>query len=155
AGDFVTGTMVNLCGTGDDDETPRDVYKHVIDRAKELIKVDNNCHAAWWRERLPLLDEKQQRKLLKHPIMTFAYNVTENGAQPQVPDTYPPLYKREERVDPSTPPLTSPGPNYGQARLGAMRWYQPEQTPSRTRKRRKNKKQKNKKRSGWREQQWL
>jgi DNA-directed RNA polymerase len=149
AGDLRTAEQVNLCGTGDADEHPHDVYAQVIARAIELIKADNNDHAAWWRERLQLLSEKQKRKLLKSPIMTFAYGVTVPGAQQQIAESYIDLFRHVEPVQPSALPLTSPGSsNYGPERLGALRWHE-ERKPKR------KKQRKNKKNNGWREQQWL
>jgi hypothetical protein len=82
--DLKAAAMVNL--TGDDD--PSDVYGIVIDNAVELIEADPSDHAAFWRERFEVLDRKQKRKLLKQPIMTFAYSVTPAGAALQINKVY-------------------------------------------------------------------
>jgi DNA-directed RNA polymerase len=70
------------------DDTPSDVYATLIARAIELIEADHCDHADWWRERFKLLEPEQQRKLLKQPIMTFAYSVTPGGATLQIAKKY-------------------------------------------------------------------
>jgi DNA-directed RNA polymerase len=84
--DLHAAAMVNLCGTGDD--SPRDVYAIIIAKALELIESDDSDHAVFWRERFEILDHRQKRKLLKQPIMTFAYSVTPAGAALQINKVY-------------------------------------------------------------------
>jgi DNA-directed RNA polymerase len=90
SGDFDAAGLVNLWS--DEllltDDTPSDVYATIIARAIELIKVDLRDHAHWWCERFKVLDSTQQRKLLKQPIMTYAYSVTPNGATRQIKKAY-------------------------------------------------------------------
>jgi hypothetical protein len=88
--DFNAAGMVNLWS--DElllsDDTPSDVYATLIKRAIELIEADDCDHAGWWREQFGALDDKQKRKLLKRPIMTFAYSVTPEGATLQIAEVY-------------------------------------------------------------------
>jgi hypothetical protein len=91
-----TAAAVNLCGTGDDGEHPSDVYGIVIDKAIELIKLDQSAHAAWWRERLASLSKADRRKLLKTPICAFGYSVTPRGAAKRIAKTYKSLLRRAQ-----------------------------------------------------------
>jgi hypothetical protein len=81
--DNTTARLVNLLPAGDSDK-PYDIYAHVIAKTIELIDADPCDHAVWWRERFKQLDTKQKRKLLKRPIMTFGYSVTDYGACRQI-----------------------------------------------------------------------
>ena len=54
----------------------------------ELIEADDCDHAIWWRQQFEVLPSKQQRKLLKQPIMTFAYSVKAFGAATQIAKVY-------------------------------------------------------------------
>jgi DNA-dependent RNA polymerase-like protein len=85
SGDWLAASMVNLLASVD---VPVDAYKELIAKAHELIAGDDCDHARWWRERFDLLSQKQQRKLLKQPIMTFAYSVTAAGATLQIARVY-------------------------------------------------------------------
>jgi DNA-directed RNA polymerase len=90
SGDFNAAGMVNLWS--DElllsDDTPSDVYAILIARAIKLIEADDCDHAGWWRERFEVLEPGQRRKLLKQPIMTFAYSVTPSGATLQIAKKY-------------------------------------------------------------------
>jgi hypothetical protein len=86
SGDLVAAALVNLLSDANDD--PSDVYTALIARAIELIEADDCDHARWWREKFELLSRKQRRKLLKQPIMTFAYSVTPAGATLQIAKVY-------------------------------------------------------------------
>jgi DNA-directed RNA polymerase len=77
--DLDAAKMVNLGPRTDGDDDPRDVYSAVIAKTIELLKTDDHKLAQWWCERLELLGSKQ-RRVLKQPIMTFAYSVTPEGA---------------------------------------------------------------------------
>jgi DNA-directed RNA polymerase len=87
-GELKSAGMVNLLGAFDPNDTPRDVYAILIARAVELIEADDCDYAHWWRECFELLSPKQKRKLLKQPIMTFAYSVTLKGATDQIAEVY-------------------------------------------------------------------
>jgi hypothetical protein len=73
-GDVVSAALSNLLGDGDG--APSDAYNHLIKRAIQLIGADQDPLASWWRERFDggLLDDWQQRKLLKTPIVAFGYS---------------------------------------------------------------------------------
>jgi hypothetical protein len=93
--DPVAGRMVNLITFIDEEkrvicdlEPPQDVYSIVAAKAVELLKLDDHEHARWWRDRLDLLKPRQVRKLLKQPVMTYAYSVTLEGATQQIADAY-------------------------------------------------------------------
>jgi hypothetical protein len=93
SGDVKSSAMTNLLGVvfnRDGDEAPSDVYAIVIERAVELIKTGNSDHAVWWRERFKpsVLSKRQRRNLLKRPIMTYAYSVTDEGATLQIANVY-------------------------------------------------------------------
>jgi DNA-directed RNA polymerase len=87
SGDHKSMDLTNLWKAGDNDR-PKDIYAHVIAATIELIDMDHCDHAQWWREMFKKLDEKDKRKLLKQPIMTFAYNVTDYGACRQIAEAY-------------------------------------------------------------------
>jgi DNA-directed RNA polymerase len=91
--DRETARKVNLL-KDDDDDTPKDVYPAVINRAIALIEDDDCDHAKLWRERLERLTPKQRRKLLKTPAMTFNYSVTEKGAARQIEDAWAEINQR-------------------------------------------------------------
>jgi hypothetical protein len=89
--DLETAALGNLLLSKVDgrvDENPSDVYATLIAKAIELILADKCDHAHWWRECFKTLSDKQQRKLLKAPIMTFAYSVTPPGAADQIEEVY-------------------------------------------------------------------
>jgi hypothetical protein len=116
--DFETARRVNLLPAGDSDK-PLDIYTHVTTKTIELIDADTHDHARWWRERFKQLDAEQKRKLLKQPIMTFGYSVTDRGARDQISEDYRAIFRTKGRPE---LPLTSLGPNHGPERLGAVRW---------------------------------
>jgi Autographiviridae RNA polymerase len=99
--DPIAGRMVNLIVYIDGegriirDLEPQDVYGIVAAKAVELLKLDDREHARWWRDRLEKLERRQIRKLLKRPVMTFAYSVTLPGATLQIAEAYSDL--RQER----------------------------------------------------------
>ena len=93
--DLETAVMVNLLLDPNDD-SPRDVYDRLITKAIELIEDDDCDHAHWWREQFRNLEPPQRRKLLKQPIMTFAYSVTAAGATLQIAKIFKSLRQNEE-----------------------------------------------------------
>jgi hypothetical protein len=94
AGDTAAAALVNLLPDGNDD--PSDAYKELITRARELIEADQCDHAIWWRKCFEVLSAEDQRKLLKQPIMTFAYSVTPSGATKQIFKVYKSLRRNEK-----------------------------------------------------------
>jgi hypothetical protein len=53
----------------------------------------------FWRNRLSEMDEKQKRKLLKTPIMTFPYSSTVGGMAEEMVDVYSDLFELSEPED--------------------------------------------------------
>jgi DNA-directed RNA polymerase len=84
ARDEVAGKLVNLTNA----EEPHDIYGAVIAQVKSALETDDNEFAQWWRDHLRSRDDKQIRKLLKAPIMTFAYSVTPIGMADQIAEDY-------------------------------------------------------------------
>jgi DNA-directed RNA polymerase len=95
SGDVISAALVNLLSGADDDDDPSDVYRHLIAKAVELIKADASDYADWWRERFKNLGEKEERELLKTPIMTYAYSVTVAGAADQIAEVYKSFRRNE------------------------------------------------------------
>ena len=62
-----------------------DVYMDVIERAKSMIQSDKSEWADWWLKNLPI-DKKELRKLLKAPVFTSGYGVTDYGVVGQLRD---------------------------------------------------------------------
>jgi hypothetical protein len=122
--DFETARRVNLLPAGDGDK-PLDIYTHVTTKTIELIDADTCDHARWWRERFKQLDARQKRRLLKQPIMTFGYSVTDRGAGDQISEDYREIFRTKGRPELL---VTSLGPNHGPERLGAVRWHEPDGT---------------------------
>jgi hypothetical protein len=89
--DMVAGWMTNIVPIGKD--APTDLYEILINKVIGLIAIDDSDHARWWRDQFDLLSRKQQRNLLKTPIMTFAYSVTPPGASDQIEEAYRGLRK--------------------------------------------------------------
>jgi DNA-directed RNA polymerase len=77
--DEEAGRLVNLT---DADEI-FDLYKTVEDRVREWLKASDDDEAGWWLSR-----DRLSRTLIKQPVMTFSYGVTESGAKDQIIDAY-------------------------------------------------------------------
>ena len=73
ARDEVAAKLVNLTNA----DEPQDIYGAVIAKTRSALETDENEFARWWRDRLDICKPSHIRKLLKTPIMTFAYSVTE------------------------------------------------------------------------------
>src|SRR5262249_37706207 len=73
------GRLVNLT---DVDEI-FDLYRTVKDRVCERLKASDDDEARWWLAR-----DRLSRVLVKQPVMTFSYGVTESGAKDQIVDAY-------------------------------------------------------------------
>ena len=95
ARDEVAGKLVNLTNA----EEPHDIYGVVIAQVKSALEMDDNEFAHWWRDHLRDRDEKQIRKLLKAPIMTFAYSVTPIGMADQIAEDYEELFRPNRPVE--------------------------------------------------------
>jgi hypothetical protein len=84
--DEEAGRLVNLT-----DDTIQDLYSTVEDKVRERLKTSADAEAKWWLGRGRL-----SRALIKQPVMTFAYGVTENGAKDQIIDAYKRLHGWED-----------------------------------------------------------
>jgi len=73
------GPLVNLI----DMERPADIYLAVADRVRRRLEASGEPMARWW-----LAEGRLTRALVKRPVMTFAYGVTESGAKDQVVAEY-------------------------------------------------------------------
>jgi DNA-dependent RNA polymerase len=93
ARDGVAGRLVNLTNA----DEPRDIYSEVIARVMTALETDDNEFAQWWRDRLKRLKQKHARKLLKTPIMTFAYSATPIGMADKITEVYDELFRPNDR----------------------------------------------------------
>ena len=89
--DLKVGKLTNLVHN----DRPYDVYAVVIAHIMQMLANEDprlgkeGCEwFGWWRSRLLELTKKQRRKLLKTPIMTFAYSSTVRGMRDKIIKTY-------------------------------------------------------------------
>lgn len=91
--DAEVGRLVNLV----DCATPQDIYSVVITHIMEMLEIGDKRlggaqrvleHSKWWLNRLSDLNEKQRRKLLKTPVMTFTYGSTVRGMRDDIVKTH-------------------------------------------------------------------
>jgi hypothetical protein len=82
--DEKAGALVNLV----DADNPQRIYSEVASLLKVTIEGDHTDMAAWWRGALAKMSDKQITKLVKRPVMTFPYGVTEGGMAQQVRQEY-------------------------------------------------------------------
>jgi DNA-directed RNA polymerase len=91
ARDPETAFMVNVGPhpeTGVWPRDPQDVYGLVVAETKKLLLADTNPWASWWISRFKDLGDKDTRKLIKTPAMTFAYSVTQGGMRDHIAEVY-------------------------------------------------------------------
>ena len=76
----------------------RDVMRMLEDEDQRLLLEDksNEWCFEWWRNRLSGLKERQLRKLLKSPVMTYAYSVTTAGMADKIDEVYRDLFNNNE-----------------------------------------------------------
>lgn len=94
--DANAGRLVNLIGS----DAPRDLYADVSSRVQQMLVLEADEHkwAAWWLKQLRRLDDKRRRKLMKTPVMTFAYAVTLEGMVAQITEAYRDLFEGLEPI---------------------------------------------------------
>jgi DNA-directed RNA polymerase len=92
ARDEVAGKLVNLTNAGE----PQDVYSEVIAQVMTALETDDNEFAQWWLHCLKACEPKQKRKLLKTPVMTFAYSATAIGMADKIAKEYDDLFQPNE-----------------------------------------------------------
>jgi hypothetical protein len=89
ARDAEAGTHVNLIDNG----TPQDAYGAVVRSVRTALELDSHKWAIWWRGRFEHLSDRQVRKLIKTPAMTYAYAVTVSGMADQITEVYRELFE--------------------------------------------------------------
>jgi Autographiviridae RNA polymerase len=67
-----------------------DLYSTVEERVRERLAESDDVEAQWWldHDRPGTNSLRLSRTLIKRPVMTFSYGVTENGAKDQIIDEY-------------------------------------------------------------------
>ena len=80
--DIGAGRRVNLT-----DDRRHDIYTEVAERVRSLLGATDHEHAKWWREQFDRLDHNV-RKLVKRPVMTLCYGVTDGGMTLQIAEAY-------------------------------------------------------------------
>jgi DNA-directed RNA polymerase len=77
--DEEAGRLVNLTDT----DERYDLYGALTERVIEMLRASADKRAKWW-----LIGERVTRNLLKQPVMTFSYGVTEEGVRRQIIEAY-------------------------------------------------------------------
>jgi DNA-directed RNA polymerase len=99
ARDRGAGKLVNLTpevNFHNEGFSPHDVYAEVIVSVWTALERDDGEWARWWRNRLRHLDPRKRRKLLKRPVMTFAYSATNSGMAEAITEVYRDLFDLNE-----------------------------------------------------------
>ena len=67
-----------------------DLYSTVEERVRERLAGTDDVEAQWWldHDRPGTNSPRLSRALIKRPVMTFSYGVTESGAKDQIIDEY-------------------------------------------------------------------
>jgi DNA-dependent RNA polymerase-like protein len=90
ASDPDTARLVNVYPNPDGTwpHEPQDVYAVVVAETQNLLTVDENPWASWWRDRFDKLRDKDTRKLIKTPAMTYAYAATQSTMGDEIREVY-------------------------------------------------------------------
>jgi DNA-directed RNA polymerase, mitochondrial len=67
---------------------PQDIYRDIFRLAKRTLKADAAKEARWWRKRFDVLGDSDARKIVKRPVMTYAYSATPKGMTKQIIEAY-------------------------------------------------------------------
>ena len=67
--DKSAAALVNLLDT----DRPQDVYRTVALKIKQVVNAAEGEFADWWKATFAELTDRDIRKLLKRPVMTFGY----------------------------------------------------------------------------------
>ncbi len=67
---------------------PQDVYMEVALKVRAAINVSKGKFADWWKAVFARLKDRDIRKLLKKPVMTFGYAATKNSRQQDIAREY-------------------------------------------------------------------
>jgi len=80
---------------------PQDIYKRIIAATRELLAADgDDKFAAWWVGRLKLMKDREIRKLLKTPALSYNYGVSASGMAKQIAKVYRDDLKQFEGLEP-------------------------------------------------------
>jgi DNA-directed RNA polymerase len=85
--DEESGRLVNLTNT----EERYDIYGVVVANVKGRLLASGDGDAKWW-----LVPHRLTRALLKRPVMTFSYGVTERGVRGQIVKAYKEAHEQHE-----------------------------------------------------------
>jgi DNA-directed RNA polymerase, mitochondrial len=72
-------------------EEPQDIYTDIFrltNRTVAADAADNVKEARWWRKRFDVLGDSDARKIVKRPVMTYAYSATPKGMTKQIIEAY-------------------------------------------------------------------
>jgi DNA-dependent RNA polymerase-like protein len=72
-------------------EEPQDIYTEIFRLTKAIVAADasdNVKEARWWMKRFDVLGDSKTRKIVKRPVMTYAYSATPMGMKDQILDAY-------------------------------------------------------------------
>jgi DNA-directed RNA polymerase, mitochondrial len=74
-----------------------DLYSTVEERVRERLAGSDDVEAQWWLDHRPGTSSPHlSRALIKRPVMTFSYGVTESGAKDQIIDEYKKQHRWED-----------------------------------------------------------
>ena len=96
--DEKAGALVNLL----DADRPEDIYLAVARELKRAIDAAKGEFADWWKVAFAKLSERDIRKLLKRPVMTYGYAAKVNSRQRQIAEEYYKL-RRKHGFDEEVP----------------------------------------------------
>jgi hypothetical protein len=73
-----------------DEDAVYDLYSTVEEGVREQLAGSDDVEAQWWldHDRPGTNSPRLSRALIKQPVMTFSYGVTESGAKDQIVDAY-------------------------------------------------------------------
>jgi DNA-directed RNA polymerase len=77
-----------------DEDAINDLYLTVENKVRGRRAESDDDEAKWWLDR-----DRLNRALIKQPVMTFSYGVTESGAKDQIKDDYKRLHGWEDGLD--------------------------------------------------------
>jgi hypothetical protein len=69
-------------------DRPQDVYMEVARKLTARVNESNGEFADWWKSVFARLGDRDIRKLMKPPVMTYGYAATKNSRQQQIAEVY-------------------------------------------------------------------
>src|SRR5262245_16625937 len=84
-----------------DEDAINDLYLTVENKVRGRLAESDDVEAQWWldHDRPGTNSPRLNRALIKQPVMTFSYGVTESGAKDQIKDEYKRLHGWEDGLD--------------------------------------------------------